>query len=73
MPVWHYGDPAGWNRYKGLVPWHQADRTGEIKELLELPLMIYTTKLYILYNLDQMRLLTGIVQCHISDRPGVAD
>ena len=50
MPVWYCGDPSGWNRYKGLVPWHQADRTGEIEELLELPLMTYTTKLYILYS-----------------------
>ena len=36
MPVWHCGDPAGWIRYKGSVPWHQADRTGEIEDLVEI-------------------------------------
>ena len=46
MPVWHCGDPAGWNRYKDLVPWHQADRVGEIEELLEIPLMTKATKIY---------------------------
>ena len=50
VPVWHCGDPAGWNWYKGLVPWHQADRTGEIEELLEMPLMTHLNKLYTLHH-----------------------
>ena len=72
VPVWHCGDPAGWNQYKDSVPWHQGDRTKEIEELLEMPLMTHQTnaKNYFFHCSETAAL--PIPTCFPADRPDVS-